>query len=203
MFTRDTHEPIQIPAMHCDSVNGPSVGPSSADMSLNVNSASCSRANSPPDPDVTLPPHENDISDMDYSQSLISLKDNPEKANDLPRELPHITVANPSSPNNSHSQPPHPLFRLNPEFPRRGEREARPKERGSRRVQSLSLPRLKTGTRKSVKSKTINSTANSPLRGLTTKETVTAQGVINRDNEDTNDSNRPEPSIRDNNNGHS
>ena len=71
------------------------------------------------------------------------------------------------------------------------------------RVQSLSLPRLKTGTRKSVKSKTINSAANSPSRGLTTKETVTAQGVINRDNEDTNDSNRPEPSIRDNNNGHS
>ena len=150
---------------------------------------------------------------MDYSQSLISLKDNPEKENDLP----HITVANPSSSNNSHSQPPHLLFRpfnseneqnvnkesqtqtSNPEFPRRGE----PKERGSRRVQSLSPPRLKTGTRKSVKPKTINSAANSPSRGLTTKETVTAQGVINRDNEDTNDSNRPEPSIRDNNNGHS
>ena len=67
----------------------------------------------------------------------------------------------------------------------------------------ISLPRLKTGTRKSVKSKTINSAANSPSRGLTTKETVTAQGVNNRDNEDTNDSNRPDPSIRDNNNGHS
>ena len=216
VFTRDTHEPIQIPAMHRDSVNGPSAGPSSADMSLTVNSASCSRATPPPDLDVTLPPHENDISDMDYSQSLISLKDNPEKENDLP----HITVPNPSSSNNSHSQPPHLLFRpfnseneqnvnksktktSNPEFPRRGEREARPKERGSRRVQSLSLPRLKTGTRKSVKSKTINSAANSPSLGLTTKETVTAQGVINRDNEDTNDSNRPEPSIRDNNNGYS
>ena len=154
-FSRDVYD--QTPVMQRDNVN---VGgeTSEAEMSFTLESAS-PVPNQDPTLDETLPPTENDTRDIEHSQSWQSSQSliAGSKTNDLPDQT-------------TDSRPPNPLFRpfnediipmpnsenptkipdnSNSEIPKHDKRESRTKQRGLRRVHSLSLPRelTKTGTK--------------------------------------------------------
>ena len=204
-FSRDVYD--QTPVMQRDNVN---VGgeTSEAEMSFTLESAS-PVPNQDPTLDETLPPTENDTRDIEHSQSWQSSQSliAGSKTNDLPDQT-------------TDSRPPNPLFRpfnediipmpnsenltkipdnSNSEIPKHDKLESRTKQRGLRRVHSLSLPRelTKTGTSKVVKPGSKNSAKSSLSRVSRTKETVTAQGAsggASNDNTVTTDDNSPRPS---------
>ena len=204
-FSRDVYD--QTPLMQRDNVN---VGgeTSEAEMSFTLESAS-PVPNQDPTLDETLPPTENDTRDIEHSQSWQSSQSliAGSKTNDLPDQT-------------TDSRPPNPLFRpfnediipmpnsenptkipdnSNSEIPKHDKRESHTKQRGLRRVHSLSLPRelTKTGTSKVVKPGSKNSAKSSLSRVSRTKETVTAQGAsggASNDNTVTTDDNSPRPS---------
>lgn len=189
----------QMPGMHCSSRNR------SENIHMSPVQVEISRKHShTPKPDnelkcdetvPPLPPSPDDSLNMECSQSLISSNDNnipsvpcTEPTDMISRPPPEDIIPRPSNPifrpfntdsdittstnNNTNSN----TLLENPVFPER-ESRTKIKQRGYRRVHSLSIPRkqTKTGTSKdNVKPTPKNSVPCSPSRAQYTKETVTA-----------------------------